>query len=139
MATPVVARGWFEHADDGGLIRHQTEPRAETVEIGQGHIHHRRDASGFSTTVSIPSEMAPVFDILRGIVTGDREGLAELSRDIAATIENGDAGWTLTLAADLHDGTSNIIVLGGCGDVLETVELQLADGSRRRYVFEEAP
>lgn len=137
MITPVVARGWFEYADDGALIRHQTEPQAETVTIGQHDIYRRRESSGFTTTTSIPSQIAPLLGILRGIVAGDRNDMAELAKGYVTGIENGGAGWTLTLTSEQQDGRSNRVLLEGCGDVLQAVELQLPDSSRRRYVFED--
>lgn len=138
QVAPVVARGWFEFGDDGALIRHQTEPQVETVEIGEHFIHQRRESDGASNSVRISSELAPLLGLLRMVIARD-EDVVEMSNDHVLDLEPGDNGWTLTLATDRSDDTSSRLVLGGCGDVLRSVELQLPDNSRRRYVFENAP
>ena len=139
LSAPVVAHGWFEHASDGTLIRHQTDPQAETMTIGKQYIHRLREASGFSTTVIIPSELAPMFAIIRGVVSDNREAMLELLKDYSADIQNGDAGWSLTLTSNRETSVANTLVLYGCGDLLQAVEAQLPDSSRRRYVFEDRP
>jgi hypothetical protein len=137
LSSPVVAHGWFEHASDGTLIRHQTDPQAETMTIGRRYIHRLREASGFSTTVSIPSELAPLLEIVRGVVSDNHEAMLGLMEDYSADIQNGDAGWSLTLTDNRETGVANTLVLYGCGDLLQAVEVQLPDSSRRRYVFED--
>ena len=137
MTTPMVAHGWFEHTDDGTLVRHQTEPQAETVTIDARHIHRRREASGFTTTVSIPAELAPFLAVLRALVSGNQEAVTALLDGHAAAIDNSSAGWAVTLNTDDAANAANAMVLSGCGDVLQAVEVQLSDSSRRRYVFEE--
>ena len=107
--------------------------------IGKQYIHRLREASGFSTTVIIPSELAPMFAIIRGVVSDNREAMLELLKDYSADIQNGDAGWSLTLTSNRETSVANTLVLYGCGDLLQAVEAQLPDSSRRRYVFEDRP
>ncbi|MEM7120259.1 MAG: hypothetical protein AAF563_03210 [Pseudomonadota bacterium] len=133
----MVAHGWFEYSDDGALIRHQTEPQAETVTIGADHIHRRREASGFTTTVSIPSQLAPFFALLRALVSGNHEVLVSLLDGHAADMDNSATGWILTLRTDGTTDAAITMILSGCDDVLQAVEVHLPDDTRRRYVFEE--
>tara|TARA_R110002072_G_scaffold9769_3_gene46885 strand:+ start:2059 stop:2472 length:414 start_codon:yes stop_codon:yes gene_type:complete len=133
MADPAITRGWFEVAKDGTLIRHQREPVAEVTRIGERFIFQRRDSDdGESNIFPIPSEIAPLLSALRSVVqrTAKEDLLAYPHK-----LETDPSGWRLTLQTDVSERGKNRIVLEGCGDVLQSVELQIAGRERRRIVF----
>ncbi|MEX0759013.1 MAG: hypothetical protein WD100_05490 [Tistlia sp.] len=139
MAAPEVARGWFARGRDGELVRHQSEPQAETLEIGERFVRLSRESDGYSNTVPIPADLAPYLRILRALVADDRAGLSEALEGFDRRFEAGKAGWTVSLTARDGAGGARQMVLAGCGDLLRSAEWRLPDGSRRRYLFAEAP
>lgn len=137
LPEPDEARGWFDKSDGDDLVLHQTEPSVETLTIGEDYIWLQREADSTAEILPIPSEMQPLLDMLRMIVAGTPD-LAKLSdAGFRSEIRNNEAGWRLTLTSNSPDDAARRMVMYGCGDVLRAVELQLPDGGRRRYVFEE--
>lgn len=139
MTSPAVAQGWFEQAKDGRLVRHQTEPQVETVEIGHNYIRLSRESDGYQNIVPIPSDMTTYLQVLRPLVTDDRAGLSELLAGYDSQIVNGAAGWEVSLSANGGGSARLRMLLAGCGEILQSIEWQLTDGTRRRYVFASSP
>jgi hypothetical protein len=134
MADPVVTSGWFEIGTDGDLVRHQRTPDSAVTRIGEKFIFVRRDSEdGDNTTIfPIPKELAPLFSSLRSIVRHtDRKTLAAYPHEL----QSDTTGWKLSLNTGSTGVPDNLIHLRGCGDVLQSVELQMPNGERRRIVF----
>jgi hypothetical protein len=139
LSAPEQTRGWFELSGDGRLIRHQTEPTAETVNIGEENLRISREADGFSNIVPIPSNMQPLFAVLRAIVARDPERAGRLPPGSELDVTNDNSGWTLEIGLAASDSVSRPLVVHGCGEALRSVELRLPDSSTRTYTFEALP
>jgi hypothetical protein len=136
ITLPVINRGWFEHTRDGHLKRHQTEPEIETTRIGEAFIFLRRGQDGESNIFPIPKQISPLLDALRSII-----GQTDTDRLLtqAPQLDINASGWLVTLSPGREIGTNTHLVLGGCGDQLQSVELQLQNQERRLIVFERTP
>jgi hypothetical protein len=121
LSAPEQTRGWFELSGDGRLIRHQTEPTAETVNIGEENLRISREADGFSNIVRDP----------------ERAGRLPPGSELDVTNDN--SGWTLEIGLAASDSVSRPLVVHGCGEALRSVELRLPDSSTRTYTFEALP
>lgn len=137
LNDPVVARGRFEIGRDGSLIRHQTEPEVETVRIGEDFIFLRRASEGGgSNIIPIPTELSFLFASLRAIV-------GHTSSDVLQSydhqLETDLSGWNLTLSPGGGEHSGDRLVVEGCGDQMQVVELRFQGGDRRRISFEPAP
>lgn len=139
LTEPVTAHGWFERAADGTLVRHQTAPQEETVQIGERFLRLHREADDYSNIMPIPSELAPYLRILRALVTDDHDGLAGLLESFDARLVSDQAGWRASLSAAVGDDGAQHLMLTGCGERLRSVEWQLPDGTSRRYRFTTVP
>ncbi|MEH6755426.1 MAG: hypothetical protein V7788_14830 [Alphaproteobacteria bacterium] len=136
IPEPMIARGWFEHSPDGSLKRHQTDPEIETTRIGEDFIFVRRGPESESNIYPIPARIAPLLDALRG--TFGQTGTARLLA-LTPTLVTNASGWFVTFSPGDETEKNSRLVLGGCGDRLQSVELQLQNQERRRIVFEPTP
>lgn len=133
IADPVVTSGWFEVGKNGSLIRHQLKPVAEVTRIGENFIFQRRESEGGENSIfPIPSELAPLLSSLRSIV---QQTSKKTLISYPHTLEANRSGWRLSVQTDGSGARKNVIVLEGCGDVLNSVELQILNRERRRIIF----
>lgn len=134
LTDPLIARGVFEISPDGSLIRHQKEPEIETVRIGENFIFMRRESDGGGSNIlPIPSELEFLFTSLRVIVgQADQAALKTYDHELLAT----PSGWSLALQPVAAAETRDRIVVEGCGQTVEAIELQFGDSDRRRISFQ---
>lgn len=133
IVQPVVTRGWFEISNDGSLIRHQTEPDAETSRIGEQFIFVTRDDTGERNIFPIPDEIAPLLAVLRRIV-GQSSNL--ILQDYMPVLEVNQTGWLVKMSFGPPERQRDSLILDGCGKILKNVELQFGSNQRRRIIFE---
>ncbi|MEM1382646.1 MAG: hypothetical protein AAF713_09155 [Pseudomonadota bacterium] len=124
LKAPAEASGTFRRRGNGTLIRHQREPVEEIAEIGEAFIALRRDPDEIATLVPIPADIAPIFALLRRILSvGSVDGAGlSLSPD--------PGGWRIDAGPETGG-----MVLRGCGAVLQGLEIAEPGGVLRRITF----
>ncbi|MFV0475484.1 MAG: hypothetical protein ACK5MQ_14940 [Pikeienuella sp.] len=129
LLEPSVSRGVLEIGPDGALIRRQSAPRRETVEIRGDYIHVLKSAVGPEApeerqVMPVPDRLSPLLTALRAIIARETPDAA----DAVLTAES--AGWRLDVPAP-----GAVLRLLGCGGALRAVELAPDEGARRKIIF----
>ena len=136
LVEPVTAAGTFHMADDGTLIRAQEYPEREIAEIGRNTIRLRSDPDAEANLVPIPEDIEPMLATVRALVAGEPRSILET---YSVELLPHEGGWQVVVDSDNPMGALTHLAVIGCGETLRAVELDLADGGRRRIVLGHGP
>lgn len=127
LTEPVVVSGTLRRAGDGRLIREIQRPRRETHTLYEDRVEITRP-NGYYRSFNL--KKAPELQALRyalsAILTGQIEQLRE-QFELTWSQQGGD--WQIRmspLGKDIAEALE-ALVLRGCGDQIEAIELQLSD------------
>ena len=121
-------------APDGRLVREQARPRPEISEIGEDFITIRRPPDAEPNLLPIPSEVRPMVDLLRLVLSGQAGMLATR---FAPELVPGGPLWRVRLAEPGGAEKVSLFLLG-CGAALRGIEI-LEGGGVRRVISFRAP
>lgn len=128
LGTDFKNAGDFHTTAAGTLIRRQTSPVYEELEIGAGTIVIRRD--GKETERLIPARLALFLSTLRAIVVGKPE---DIDRSYNQELVLNPEGWTVLLTR--ANNRKEVIALTGCGAVLHSIQVRSRNGQQRQFRF----
>lgn len=120
--------GSFIMTSENKLLRRQSMPQAEEMEIGLQTITIRR--SGKEITRTIPSRMKPFFALLQAAIL-ERPLLPQDSLQHQLKIT--PTGWIAEIS--LREKDKGKITFSGCGTLLRSIGLKLRNGQERTIRF----
>jgi len=110
------------------LLRRQSSPQVEEMEIGLNTIIIRRN--GKTVTRTIPNRMKPFFDLLQAAIL-DRPLMADDA--LQHQLQVIPTGWRADIT--LRAKNKGMITFTGCGRVLHSIGLNLSKGQERTIRF----
>lgn len=136
LPQPEIARGILEITTDGHLLKDQYMPRRELSEIGEAFISVRETPDGPVNLLPIPTEIRPMLDAMRLVVTGNATGVAD---EFAVDLLPKASGWHIRLVPRDPAASGMQIGLSGCGTFLHAIEIDQPGGVRRIFSLERQP
>lgn len=136
LAQPEVASGTLSMTADGHLVKDQRRPRREVSEIGESRVSVRQGPDAPENLLPIPSELKPMLDAIRGVVSGDTEVItAAFNMELSATAPL----WRVRLVPSDAGASGIEIVVAGCGARLRGMEVRQPGGIERVITFDNQP
>jgi len=128
LGNAMTNSGAFHATGTGTLIRRQTSPVFEELEISAESILIRR--KGKETERRISVRLALFLSTLAAIVTGKPE---DIDGSYSQNLEIRPDGWTVLLTTPKNP--KEVIALTGCGPVLSTLQVRSPNGQQRQFRF----
>ncbi|MDT8449379.1 MAG: LolA-related protein [Wenzhouxiangellaceae bacterium] len=132
LTEPVVVSGTLRRAEDGRLIREIQRPRRETHTLYEDRVEITRP-NGYSRSVNL--KKAPELQALRYALSAILTGRIEQLREQFELIwSQQDSAWQIRMSPLDKDIAKALeaLVLRGCSDRIEAIELQLSDSEMIR-------
>jgi hypothetical protein len=134
LATPLEMRGELTLGADGSIDKRVTAPAEERVLIAGGTLTLERDGSRRTLDLGGDARLR-AFNV--GIVGLMRRDAQAIDRVFECSLEEGAAGWTLTLRPRSVRGANALTVIraSGAGPRLLTLRLEQGEGEWQEMAF----